>query len=91
MPNSLVKLMYADWKLGTKPVLVVQPVKLIFLGSKQMSTKFLPPAKQIELLRSVKWKSLNLCGQSYKYFTIVNYDSRVVMWGILQSGTTLES
>ena len=31
------------------------------------------------------------CGQSYKHFTLVNYDSRVVIWGIFQSGTTLES
>ena len=31
------------------------------------------------------------CGQSYKGSTIVNYDSRVVKWGIFKSGTTLES
>ena len=30
-------------------------------------------------------------GQSYKHFTIVNYDSRVVIWGIFKSGMTLES
>ena len=30
-------------------------------------------------------------GQSYKGSTIVNYDSRVVIWGIFQSGMTLES
>ena len=35
---------------------------------------------------------IKLCsGQSYKHFTLVNYDSRVVIWGIFQSGTTLES
>ena len=33
----------------------------------------------------------NTSGQSYKHFTLVNYDSRVVIWGIFQSGTTLES
>ena len=33
----------------------------------------------------------NNCGQSYKHFMLVNYDSRVVIWGIFQSGTTLES
>ena len=33
----------------------------------------------------------SICGQSYKHFTIVNYDSRVVIWGIFKSGTTLES
>ena len=31
------------------------------------------------------------CGQSYKHFTVVNYDPRVVIWGIFKSGTTLES
>ena len=30
-------------------------------------------------------------GQSYKQFMLVNYDSRVVIWGIFKSGTTLES
>ena len=30
-------------------------------------------------------------GQSYKQFTIVIYDSRVVIWGNFKSGTTLES
>ena len=32
-----------------------------------------------------------ISGQSYKASTIVNYDSRVVIWGIFKSGTTLES
>ena len=31
------------------------------------------------------------CGQSYKASMIVNYDSRVIIWGIFKSGTTLES
>ena len=31
------------------------------------------------------------CGQSYKQFTLVIYDSKVVIWGIFKSGTTLES
>ena len=31
------------------------------------------------------------CGQSYKQFTLVNYDSRVLIWGIFKSGMTLES
>ena len=30
-------------------------------------------------------------GQSYNHFTIVNYDSSVVIWGIFKSGTTLEA
>ena len=32
-----------------------------------------------------------LSGQSYKQFTLVIYDSRVVIWGIFKSGITLES
>ena len=35
--------------------------------------------------------NLTICGQSYKHFMLVNYDSRVAIWGIFQSGTTLES
>ena len=31
------------------------------------------------------------CGQSYKHFKLVNYDSWVVIWGIIKSGTTLKS
>ena len=30
------------------------------------------------------------CGQSYKHFTLVNYNSRVVIWGNFKSGMTLE-
>ena len=30
-------------------------------------------------------------GQSYRHFTIINYNSRVVMWGIFKPGTTLKS
>ena len=30
-------------------------------------------------------------GQSYKHFTLVIYESRVVIWGIFKSETTLES
>ena len=32
-----------------------------------------------------------LCGQSYKQFTLVIYNSTVVIWDIFKSGTTLES
>ena len=35
------------------------------------------------------WKETS--GQSYKGSTIVNYDSRVIIWGNFKSGTTLES
>ena len=31
------------------------------------------------------------CGQSYKQFTIVIYDSRVIIWCIFKSGTARES
>ncbi len=30
-------------------------------------------------------------GKYYKHFTLINYDSRVEIWGIFQSGSTLES
>ena len=32
-----------------------------------------------------------ISGQSYKQFMLVNYDPRVVIWSVFQSGTTLES
>ena len=32
-----------------------------------------------------------LSGQSYNHFTIVNYNSSVVIWGIFKSGMTLEA
>ena len=32
-----------------------------------------------------------ISGQPYKASMIVNYNSRVVIWGIFKSGTTLES
>ena len=37
------------------------------------------------------WRRLQevISGQSYKQFTLVIYDSRVVIWGIFKSGTTL--
>ena len=31
-----------------------------------------------------------LCGQFYKQFMLVIYESRVVIWGIFKSGTTLD-
>ena len=33
---------------------------------------------------------VSISGQSYKQFTLIIYESRVVLWGILKSGTTLE-
>ena len=30
------------------------------------------------------------CGQSYKHFTIVIYDPRVIIWDVFKSGATLE-
>ena len=43
------------------------------------------------VIRRVAKLPHQICGQSYKHFTLVNYDSRVVIWGIFKSGTTLES
>ena len=51
---------------------------------------FLKPT-QIILTLSLQGKvSLYISGQSYKQFTLIIYDSRVVIWGIFKSGTTLE-
>ena len=36
------------------------------------------------------WNVHQTSGQSYKHFMLVNYNSRVVIWGIFQSGATLE-
>ena len=36
-------------------------------------------------------KHKEACGQSYKHFTLVIYDSSVVIWGIFKSATPLES
>ena len=36
-------------------------------------------------------RQMEICGQSYKHFTIVIYDPRVVIWGVFKSGTALES
>ena len=30
------------------------------------------------------------CGQCYKHFMMVNYDSRFIIWGIFKSGMSLE-
>ena len=34
--------------------------------------------------------SVNNCGQSYKQFTLIIYESRVVIWGIFKSVMSLE-
>ena len=50
-----------------------------------IDSKILPrPKKIVILLKVVKLRQI--CGQSYKHFTLVNYDSRVVIWGIFKSG-----
>ena len=45
-------------------------------------------------LSSALWVGTTLlsptCGQSYKQFTLVIYEFRVLIWGIFKSGTTLE-
>ena len=48
---------------------------------------------KIYLIRAITIIVLELqhSGQSYKQFTLVIYNSRVIIWGIFKSGTTLES
>ena len=43
------------------------------------------------MLKRSRRLNFKISGQSYKASTIVNYDPRVVIWGIFKSGTTLES
>ena len=46
-----------------------------------------------QIVNKRKWLRTSLrqtCGQSYKWFTLAIYDSRVVIWSIFKSGTTLE-
>ena len=62
---------------------------------------FLEREREIFLRGSLSWEKwanggrrrvkIDTSGQSYKHFTIVIYDPRVVIWGIFKSGTTLES
>ena len=64
-------------------------IRIPLLGSKQM-------LKVKETLKDGCGKvdraiSSNTSGESYKQFMLVIYESRVVIWGILKSGTTLES
>ena len=73
----------------TRHELTIKEKMPIFVGSEAVDSKLaklntsctviLPPMVSV------------LCGQSYKYFTLVNYNSRVVIWGMFQSGMTLES
>ena len=44
----------------------------------------------LSIFESILFSPL-ICGQSYKHFMIINYNSRVIIWGIFKSGTTLES
>ena len=56
---------------------------MVFALQREQSRK-----KDVKSLHKIGRKP---CGQSYKQFTIVIYDSRVVIWGNFKSGMTLES
>ena len=47
--------------------------------------------KIVVLAKNVISLVTSFCGQSYKHFMLVNYNSRVVIWGIFKSGMNLES
>ena len=51
----------------------------------------LPINCNINCVGKTKIKKKEADGKSYKGSMIVNYDSRVVIWGNFKSGTTLES
>ena len=58
----------------------------------KMSIQYMVPG--FELTTFQTWASFHnhkTSGQSYKHFTLVNYESRVIIWDIFKSGTTLES
>ena len=62
------------------------------MQEKQIKRSYRVVGKQTEEEKqAIKRDIKKSCGQSYKHFTLVIYDSRVVIWGIFQSGTTLES
>ena len=61
-----------------------------------MTKSILSSPKRDRLVRHLHMCELAIiglepCGQSYNHFTIVNYDSSVVIWGIFKSGMTLEA
>ena len=69
-------------------------IKAFIVGSNVMikSKRFMSIAnKQLKAMSNSNEAVSSNLGQSYKQFTLVIYDSTVVIWGILKSGTTLES
>ena len=75
-------------------LLLPQALKSCPKSNKSPNLVTLVPSQ--EDLEDCRWKinvedHLKLAsGQSYKHFMLVTYDSRVVIRGIFQSGTTLE-
>ena len=77
--------------LATKFLAKVAQMIGNFLGN------FEKPHSYVKTAVAIVWGNIwdtvytNIWGQSYKHFTLVNYDFRVVICGIFQSGMTLES
>ena len=69
----------------TMITILLKGIELVL--SSKLGSKYINPSLRSHVL-------LLLClltsGQSYKQFTLVIYDSRVLIWGIFKSGTTLE-
>ena len=72
------------WEVGRKPFNYVVHIQNYFF---RLST-LMPDFTEMSTLE-VTWQVSS--GQSYKQFTLVIYDPRVVIWSVFQSGTTLES
>ena len=86
--------LYLTLKLLIYIYLIIGFSLTTFLKVGEISSKF-DNINKICILEKVVgmyyYRLYNTSGQSYKHFTLVNYDSRVVIWGIFQSGMTLES
>ena len=67
------------------------PQQWVFIGGSMANEKIIAREREgwKSRFRGHSWREPS--GQSYKHFTLVNYDSRVVIWGNFKSGTTLES
>ena len=63
----------------------------ILIGCSKFSTNQSSQNESSVVLRRNFNYRIKSSAQSNKHFTLVNYDSRVVIWGIFKSGTTLES
>ena len=75
-----------DWSRTMASLFHVQPANFIY-GLQAFA--LFDSSFSFQIKNFFHWREP--CGLSYKHFTIVIYDPRVVIWSIFKSGTTLES